>query len=745
MYEGAGADRTIGLDAGAHHMIRGRTIAWVLLAVIAAVFTILTLSVTDADAAPGSGSFTDDDANVHEGMIEAIAAEGITTGCVEGSYCPSNTVTRAQMATFIVRAMNLPDASGDLFSDDDGTTHEASINALAAAGVTQGCGGTSFCPDQAVTRAQMASFLSRAFNVLEPTQDYFSDDAGNTHEAAINAMAESQITLGCGSGVYCPDAAVPRDQMASFLGRALGLVPGTRTIVGGFYQMLEYENDGETIEYADPERMMYIPRGAANGLDVELHEDVWFWNDDIIEDIGTYAGWDILITDPGWPHYEMDRDDFLWLDLNRSATVALAWVDQGPVPGWLSTWTLRGTVVVEGMNAPVYETVLPAGEHWLPSPGGTPEDRKEVYFLMFAEADRTPSATPDTPNGQALPATNTTCPDWVHDRYTTLGPDGSVQPTWHPQIDPVFWCHFNHDHGSDPSIIPGSPRVGYMYVSDQLVEYEGAAPEAPEQGFKEFIMHHPDQPYWVRFIVHASTSEVRRICARFHTMYVEVYDEFGNQTYSTGFKTDFGHAESTDTFEQIADDCAEGPDEFVRRIRTDPSFDNFNYENWNTTPGTDQTRRLGTEFNFRFDIRDPMSACTDITCADSVQLTNPAPTEDEPYGGAPEGTYARHSTTRRTMDPTDFVFSDQLTPESGEFFTDPYGNGVVSETTPGAVRTYIEPGFTLGFYPAIGKDHIFCQSFHPWTMEFTCASLDFGEDHPPVVAYNLEWGLSRPN
>ena len=727
-------------------MNRVRAIAIVTVVLLAIAFALLTANASFVSASPGSGSFGDDDGNTHEGMIEAIAAAGVTRGCVDGAYCPAAVVTRGQMATFITRALSLPAASSDLFGDDDGTTHEASINALAAAGITQGCDDDRFCPDAPVTRAQMASFLSRALNLLDPTRDYFTDDAGSTHEAAINAMAESKITLGCGGTSYCPDAPVPRDQMASFLGRGLGLVPGTRTLVARYWQVTEYyDSEGDHVEFIDPDRMMYLPRGAANGIDVELHADVHEWNTDIIDDVGVYAGWDLLITDPNWPHYQMTRDDFLFLELNRAATVAVAWRDDGPAPGWLGSWTLANTITVDGDNVVVYEKVLPAGEHWLGSPEGTESDTKDVYFVMLAEADGSAPSAPATPEGQAVPTPNTTCPDWVHDQYTTLGPDGSTQPTWHPQIDPVYWCYFHHEHGSDPMLIPGAPRVGYMYVSDNLVEHEGAAPEAPVEGFKEFIFHHPDEPYWIRYIVHASTSEPRRVCARFHTMYVEVYDEYGNQMYSSGFKTDFGHAESTDTGEQITDPCAEGPDQQKRRIRTDTAFDNFNYENWSASPGTDATQLLGTDFRFRFDVRNPMSACTDISCADIVQLTNPTPTEAESYGGAPGGSYARHSSTRRTLNPTDFVFSHQLTSQEGEFFTDPYANAVVAATAPGAVRQYIEPGFSLGIYPAIGKDHVFCQIAEPWTMEFECRHLDFGEDHPPVIDSNLEWALGRPN
>ena len=66
------------------------------------------------------------------------------------------------MASFLVRAFDLPPSSTDHFTDDEGSFHEADINAIAEAGVTLGCGGTRFCPDAPVVRGEMAAFLHRA-------------------------------------------------------------------------------------------------------------------------------------------------------------------------------------------------------------------------------------------------------------------------------------------------------------------------------------------------------------------------------------------------------------------------------------------------------------------------------------------------------------------------------------------------------------------------------------------------------
>jgi len=166
-------------------------------------------------------SFDDiDDARFPE-AIEWLVDQGITTGCAPDLFCPKGEVTRGQMASFIARARNLPAATSDHFTDDDGATHEDDINRIAEAGITSGCGPSAFCPQRTLTRAEMASFLARALDLPAATQDWFDDDDGRTHEANINRLAEAQITSGCGTRRFCPTRTVTREEMAAFLYRAL--------------------------------------------------------------------------------------------------------------------------------------------------------------------------------------------------------------------------------------------------------------------------------------------------------------------------------------------------------------------------------------------------------------------------------------------------------------------------------------------------------------------------------------------
>ena len=98
-----------------------------------------------------------------------LADEGITAGCnppANDEFCPDNNVTRGQMAAFLVRFLGLTDdGGGNKFVDDDGSVFEDDIAKLAAAGITRGCNPPAndrFCPDDNVTRGQMAAFIRRA-------------------------------------------------------------------------------------------------------------------------------------------------------------------------------------------------------------------------------------------------------------------------------------------------------------------------------------------------------------------------------------------------------------------------------------------------------------------------------------------------------------------------------------------------------------------------------------------------------
>lgn len=174
--------------------------------------------------------FRDDESSIFEPDIIWLADTGITQGCnppANDRFCPTEAVTRGQMAAFLTRALSLPvSGNTDTFADDNSSVFEDSIEALAAAEITKGCNppdNDRFCPEQRLTRGQMAAFLTRAYGYDTPPGNPFMDDDDSVFEDAIEAMAAVGVTTGCNppdNDRFCPNQPLTRGQMAAFLRRA---------------------------------------------------------------------------------------------------------------------------------------------------------------------------------------------------------------------------------------------------------------------------------------------------------------------------------------------------------------------------------------------------------------------------------------------------------------------------------------------------------------------------------------------
>lgn len=166
--------------------------------------------------------FNDVTSSIQIDHITWMYYSDISTGCGGGRYCPTASVKRGEMAAFLDRALGLAPTGTNYFNDDNGSPFEASINRLAAAGISTGCGGGNYCPNATVTRGEMASFLARAFDLPASPQNWFTDDSASIHEDNINRVAAAGITSGCTATTFCPGASTNREQMAAFLHRAIG-------------------------------------------------------------------------------------------------------------------------------------------------------------------------------------------------------------------------------------------------------------------------------------------------------------------------------------------------------------------------------------------------------------------------------------------------------------------------------------------------------------------------------------------
>ena len=103
-----------------------------------------------------------------------------------------------------------------------GSVFYAHIVWMQESGITFGCGNDAYCASDSVTRAEMASFLVRALELAPDATNYFTDDNGNIHERNINTLRANNVTLGCNPDLYCPNDSVRRDHMAAFIHRVLG-------------------------------------------------------------------------------------------------------------------------------------------------------------------------------------------------------------------------------------------------------------------------------------------------------------------------------------------------------------------------------------------------------------------------------------------------------------------------------------------------------------------------------------------
>ena len=212
------------------------------IARIAALVAVAALAAAAVAAAPGAAAqqgpssaqqdpFSDVTGGVHKPAIDALAARGLFEGtlCGDGRFCPTEPIERSTMAVWLIRAVagaDPPPVQVSRFADV--TTDQwwaGHIERLAQLEITVGCATDPlrYCPQRPVTRAQMATFLTRAFNLEPAPPAGFADvDERGSHSANINALAAAGITVGCATDPlrYCPQRPVTRAQMATLLARA---------------------------------------------------------------------------------------------------------------------------------------------------------------------------------------------------------------------------------------------------------------------------------------------------------------------------------------------------------------------------------------------------------------------------------------------------------------------------------------------------------------------------------------------
>ena len=138
----------------------------------------------------------------------------------------------------------------------------------------------------------------------------------------------------------------------------------------------------------------------------------------------------------------------------------------------------------------------------------------------------TATATVAAATSTPAPVEGELCPAWVHDLYKVAGPDGLLYPTWHPQIDPVYSCHFGHDHGVDPAtstVNPSLPPFGY--INKVSMDAGTGHPAEPHAGFKVFVWacgtpgDQGENRIAGRLVIHMGTSGTARYTVPHHSVH----------------------------------------------------------------------------------------------------------------------------------------------------------------------------------------------------------------------------------
>ena len=155
--------------------------------------------------------------------VKWAAAKGITGGIGNGLFGPNQPCTRAQIVTFLWRAAGSPEPKTmSSFADVSMDAYYAKAVAWAVEnGITTGTGDGKFSPDATCTRAQSVTFLFRAIGKLVDSKAEFSDVLTDSYYANAVAWAvENGVTNGIGDGLFGPDNSCTRAQIVTFLFRA---------------------------------------------------------------------------------------------------------------------------------------------------------------------------------------------------------------------------------------------------------------------------------------------------------------------------------------------------------------------------------------------------------------------------------------------------------------------------------------------------------------------------------------------
>ncbi|SIS40655.1 S-layer homology domain-containing protein [Salimicrobium flavidum] len=279
--------------------------------------------------------------------IEYIAERGAIEGYLDGTYRSGNDVTREQAFVIIQRAFNLETADRPAPSFTDVSPNHWTYPAIAAV-VDEGWypDKQKLDPTGGLTREEMASIISHAFDLSQPEKEQLFIDVpeNDAYFEEIQALASHRISQGFGNAEFKPDKTVTRAEFAAFVARGMNeSFRSDSTITPPKQKIVVEETSGFQATLTAYEKRDGSWRKATNTMSAVLGKDGagQTWEGDPKTPVGTYSlgtgfGWGNVPSGMTYPYRPVDSNDY-WID-DTSSSQYNQWVeyDGNPYARWSS-------------------------------------------------------------------------------------------------------------------------------------------------------------------------------------------------------------------------------------------------------------------------------------------------------------------------------------------------------------------------------------------------------------------------